>query len=731
MIYDAPAPCCCTRGIVHLDVMVNELVLEPSQLQVDKTFSRARSLWKQDGGEPCISNTLDPSLFQPSLPHTGPAFLKTTDLFEMIEKMQSNRMDEQRCTLPPPLKTEEDYIPYPSVHEVLGRKSPFPLILLPQFGGYWIEGTNHELSNGIDPEQLLSPTSRFKLECNTTAKIYRKHFLGKEHFNYYTVDSALGHLVFSMKYDVIGDQEHLRLMLRTKMKTYHDVIPISCLTEFPNIVQMAKLVCEEVNVDRFFPVLYPKASRLIVTFDEHVISNNFKFGVIYQKFGQTSEEELFGNNEESPALVEFLEFLGHKIELHDFKGFRGGLDVTHGQTGSESVYHNFHNKEIMFHVSTKLPFTDGDTQQLQRKRHIGNDIVAIVFQEESTPFVPDMIASNFLHAYVVVQVENACSDNVLYKVSVTARDDVPFFGPPLPNPAIFKKGPEFHEFLLTKLINAEYACYKAEKFAKLEERTRSALLETLYEELHINSQAMMGLGGEEDKLENGGGGGGGFFESFKSLLVPGKSPSKYGRRGSAIGIGTIEESLIIPGKSPTRKKSGPFNSRRSSAIGIENIQEVQEKSSRECSPSTQKTPDSGHASQDPKSENSSNQSSPEVLITKNSSSIYCRAPSIPEAHDLSRSSSNASSFASVVEENETEATEDYDTGMESLSSADTPHKRDSFTYSTWLEDNMSTTSTTISGRTQQLDGGKNQEQNRTDVRIKLERPHDHKSTSNC
>ncbi|XP_042569074.1 rap1 GTPase-activating protein 1-like isoform X12 [Cyprinus carpio] len=671
---------------------------------VDKTFSRARSLWKQDGGEPCVSNTLDPSLFQPSLPHTGPVFLKTPDLFEMIEKMQSNRMDEQRCTLPPPLKTEEDYIPYPSVHEVLGRKSPFPLILLPQFGGYWIEGTNHELSNGTDLDQLLSPNSRFKLECNTTAKIYRKHFLGKEHFNYYTVDSVLGHLVFSMKYDVIGDQEHLRLMLRTKMKTYHDVIPISCLTEFPNIVQMAKLVCEEVNVDRFFPVLYPKASRLIVTFDEHVISNNFKFGVIYQKFGQTSEEEFFGNNEESPALVEFLEFLGQKIKLHDFKGFRGGLDVTHGQTGSESVYYNFHNKEIMFHVSTKLPYTEGDTQQLQKKRHIGNDIVAIVFQEENTPFVPDMIASNFLHAYVVVQVENACSDNVLYKVSVTARDDVPFFGPPLPSLAIFKKGPEFREFLLTKLINAEYACYKAEKFAKLEERTRSALLETLYEELHINSQAMMGMGGEEDKLENGGGGGG-FFESFKSL--------------------------IIPGKSPTRKKSGPFSSRRSSAIGIENIQEVQEKSSRECSPSTQRMPDSGHASQEPKSENSSNQSSPEVLITKNSSSMYCRAPSIPEARDLSRSSSNASSFASVVEENE-EATEDYDTGMESLSSADTPHNRDSFTYSTWLEDNMSTTGTTSRGSSPapgRTDGGKNQDQNRSDIRIKLERPNDHKSSS--
>uniref|UniRef100_A0A7N6BJR2 Rap-GAP domain-containing protein n=1 Tax=Anabas testudineus TaxID=64144 RepID=A0A7N6BJR2_ANATE len=629
------------------------------------------------------------------------------DCSQTIHPCDGNRMDEQRCTFPPPLKTEEDYIPYPSVHEVLGRKSPFPLILLPQFGGYWIEGTNHELS---DTEQLqpLSPNTRTKLECNTTATLYRKHFLGKEHFNYYSVDSALGHLVFSIKYDVIGDQEHLRLMLRTKLKTYHDVIPISCLTEFPNVVQMSKLVCEEVNVDRFFPVLYPKASRLIVTFDEHVISNNFKFGVIYQKFGQTSEEELFGNSEESPAFVEFLEFLGEKIELHNFKGFRGGLDVTHGQTGTESVYCNYRNKEVMFHVSTKLPYTEGDTQQLQRKRHIGNDIVAILFQEENTPFVPDMIASNFLHAYVVVQVVNPCTDKVLYKVSVTARDDVPFFGPALPNPAVFKKGPDFHEFLFTKLINAEYACYKADKFAKLEERTRSALLETLYEELHVNSQAMMGIGGEEDRLENGSAGGGGFFESFKRVIrsrsqsmdamgLAFKKPHTVSTSLSGSFNHNPAESpkfpgisLIIPGKSPTRKKSGPFSSRRSSAIGIENIQEVQEK--RDNSPNTQKTPDSGHVSQDPKSDNSSNQSSPEVLTTTKN-----RAPSFPEGHDLSRSSSNASSFASVVEENETEATEDYDTGLESLSSAGTPHKRDSFTYSTWMEDSISSTSNTSRG----------------------------------
>ncbi|XP_076003251.1 rap1 GTPase-activating protein 1 isoform X2 [Genypterus blacodes] len=703
---------------------------------VDKTFSKTRGLWKENGRNHRVSDEVETSV--PRSHH----------LFPLPSFLKGSRMDEQRCPLPPPLKTEEDYIPYPSVHEVLGRCSPFPLILLPQFGGYWIEGINHEPKDTPEADQPQCPTSYIKLETNSTAKIYRKNFMGKEHFNYYTTDAALGHLVFSMKYDVIGDQEHLRLMLRTKLKTYHDVIPISCLTEFPNVVQMTKLVCEEVNVDRFYPVLYPKASRLIVTFDEHVISNNFKFGVIYQKYGQTAEEELFGNMEESPAFVEFLEFLGEKIELHDFKGFRGGLDVTHGQTGIESVYTNFHNKEIMFHVSTKLPYTEGDSQQLQRKRHIGNDIVAVMFQEENTPFVPDMIQSNFLHAYVVVQVENACSDNVTYKVSVTARDDVPFFGPALPDPAIFKKGPEFREFLFTKLINAEYACYKAEKFAKLEERTRSALLETLYEELHINSQSMMGLGGDEDKLENGGGGGGGFFESFKRVIrsrsqsmdAMGLSNKKAhtvstSHSGSfthnpAESPKTPGISLIIPGKSPTRKKSGPFSSRRSSAIGIENIQEVQERS-REVSPCAQRTLDSSHLSQENRSEDSSNHSSPEVLPTRNSLAMCCRAASIPEAQDLSRSSSNASSFASVVEENETE---EFDTGPESGSSSLTPNKRDS--YSSWVEDSMCSSSQGSSAAPSHLqqhpDTGKGTEPKGTDSRHKTERPLlEHKSSSNC
>ncbi len=144
------------------------------------------------------------------------------------------------------------------------------------------------------------------------------------------------------------------------------------------------------------------------------------------------------------------------------------MDTVHGQTGECSIYEQFQNKEIMFHVSTLLPYNRNDNQQLERKRHIGNDIVALVFQEDNTPFAPDMIASNFLHSFIVVQkfFDQAKSRN-RFRVSVTARKDVPNFSPPISDDCIYDLDQNFKEWLMTKMINAELACYKAEKFKKL------------------------------------------------------------------------------------------------------------------------------------------------------------------------------------------------------------------------------------------------------------------------
>ncbi|XP_064207507.1 rap1 GTPase-activating protein 2-like isoform X5 [Anguilla rostrata] len=619
----------------------------------------------------------------PSPPRTAPPTMKSAEFFDMLEKMEVPKAEELRTV---PQRHKDDYIPYPRIEEVLEKGGPYPQVILPQFGGYWIEDAETLAGTPISTDSSfcdeddgggMSPSGPygFRLECNSTARAYRRHFLGREHMNYYCTGSSLGNLILSLKHEEADSQEFLRIILRSRTKTIYDRISLAGLTQLPSVPQIAKLLCDDVTGLKFSPVLYPRGSQLIVSFDEHEINNTFKFGVIYQKFGQTSEEELFGNNEETPAFTEFLSVLGDCVELQDFKGFRGGLDVSHGQTGSQSVYTVFRERELMFHVSTKLPYTEGDPQQLQRKRHIGNDIVATVFQEEPTPFVPDMIASNFLHAYILVQVESPCTEHTTYKVSVTAREDVPPFGPPLPNPAVFKKGPEFREFLLTKLINAENACYKSDRFAKLEGRTRAALLDNLHDEVHRQTQAMMGqgLGSDEEKLENGSHGG--LLESFKrAMRVRSHSMEtmvgSHRHRSPGGGAGGVPASLSgggltqtstectkstytppalsakSPLKSPVKRRSGLFPRLHSST----------DSQTDRHSRSEQRTSDSTHLSQEVRSEPSSNPSSPEICPNKERPFIKLKDCS--SRANISRSSSSTSSFSSAT--GETEALEELD-----------------------------------------------------------------------
>lgn len=66
-------------------------------------------------------------------------------------------------------------------------------------------------------------------------------------------------------------------------------------------------------------------------------------------------------------------------------------------TGRDSVYTVYEGHEIMFHVSTLLPLST-DRQQVERKRHIGNDIVNIVFLDNPNQvldFEPALVKSQF------------------------------------------------------------------------------------------------------------------------------------------------------------------------------------------------------------------------------------------------------------------------------------------------------------------------------------------------
>ncbi|XP_068617609.1 rap1 GTPase-activating protein 2 isoform X2 [Battus philenor] len=386
------------------------------------------------------------------------------------------------------------------LEETLAKPGSPPTIVLPPGGGYWVDGVDDIPPDGEESEPRAQPgtprqtSRRHNIDTDDTAKYYRRFFLGKEHMNLVGFDENQSPVVMSLKNEHMAGQDHTRILLRLRTETMHGLIPTTRSGITPSPARMAKMLNEQVNCDNFMAVTCLSASPLIATYDEHVLVNNFKFGVLYQKYGQTTEEELFGNNETSPVFDEFLEMLGQRIKLKDHKGYRGGLDIMNGHTGTEAVYERYMDREIMFHVAPLLPHTAGDAQQLQRKRHVGNDIVAIVFQEKTTPFTPDMIASHFLHAFIVVTPLETVGGETRYKVAVTAREDVPFFGPTLPQPSVFRKGRELKEFLLTKLINAENACYKAAKFAQLELRTRASLLQNLAEELKSKTLEFLGTG---------------------------------------------------------------------------------------------------------------------------------------------------------------------------------------------------------------------------------------------
>lgn len=75
----------------------------------------------------------------------------------------------------------------------------------------------------------------------------------------------------------------------------------------------------------------------------------------------------------------------------------------------------------------------------------------------------------------------------LCSVAVTRMKDVPPFGPPIPSGFTFRDPETFRNFLLAKVINAENAAHKSEKFHTMATRTRQEYLRDLAENYISNT----------------------------------------------------------------------------------------------------------------------------------------------------------------------------------------------------------------------------------------------------
>ncbi|XP_014033092.2 signal-induced proliferation-associated 1-like protein 1 isoform X1 [Salmo salar] len=330
------------------------------------------------------------------------------------------------------------------------------------------------------------------------AYYYRKFFYLREHWNYFGMDEALGPVAVSLRrekqeeHKEHGQQYNYRVIFRTSELTtlrgsiLEDVVPSSSkhgTTRGLPLKEVLEYLLPELDVPCLRLALNtPKVTEQLMKLDEQGLSFQVKVGVMYCRAGQSSEEEMYNNEMAGPALEEFLQLLGERVRLKGFTKYRAQLDIKTDSTGTHSLYTAYRDYEIMFHVSTLLPYTPNNKQQLLRKRHIGNDIVTIVFQEPGAlPFTPKTIFSHFQHVFIIVRVHSPCSDNTCYSVAVTRSRDVPSFGPPIPKGVTFPKSSVFRDFLLAKVINAENAAHKSEKFRAMATRTRQEYLRDLAE----------------------------------------------------------------------------------------------------------------------------------------------------------------------------------------------------------------------------------------------------------
>uniref|UniRef100_A0A8C5KAP9 Signal-induced proliferation-associated protein 1 n=1 Tax=Jaculus jaculus TaxID=51337 RepID=A0A8C5KAP9_JACJA len=342
-------------------------------------------------------------------------------------------------------------------------------------------------------EEPQNRTSAYSLEhADLGAGYYRKYFYGKEHQNFFGLDEVLGPVAVSLRREEKegsggGTVHSYRVIVRTtQLRTLRGTISEDALPPGPPRGLSPKKLLEHV-APRLSPTCLrlgsasPKVPRTLLTLDEQVLSFQRKVGILYCRAGQASEEEMYNNEEAGAAFMQFLTLLGDVVRLKGFDSYRAQLDTKTDSTGTHSLYTTYQDHEIMFHVSTMLPYTPNNQQQLLRKRHIGNDIVTIVFQEPgSKPFCPTTIRSHFQHVFLVVRAHAPCTPHTSYRVAVSRTQDTPAFGPALPpGGGPFAANADFRAFLLAKALNGEQAAGHARQFHAMATRTRQQYLQDL------------------------------------------------------------------------------------------------------------------------------------------------------------------------------------------------------------------------------------------------------------
>ncbi|KAI0547254.1 tuberin [Xylaria curta] len=193
------------------------------------------------------------------------------------------------------------------------------------------------------------------------------------------------------------------------------------------------------------PVPLPNIEAVDVAikiFDRSSTLDGHKVGIIYIGENQVDEVEILANVSGSSDYVEFLNGLGTLTKIKGATFNLQGLDRQYDTDGEYTFCWRDRVTELVFHVTTQMPTNlERDPRCTQKKQHIGNDFVNIVFNDSGLPFRFDTFPSEFNYVYIVITPESRASfvatrqrtpkdlEDSFYKVQVMSKAGFPEISP--------------------------------------------------------------------------------------------------------------------------------------------------------------------------------------------------------------------------------------------------------------------------------------------------------------
>ncbi|XP_058066096.1 tuberin [Anopheles bellator] len=147
-----------------------------------------------------------------------------------------------------------------------------------------------------------------------------------------------------------------------------------------------------------------------------------KIGVLYVGPGQAGNETvILKNRYGSLRYTEFLSRLGTLVAIKDAKERNIFIDLeSNGKDGAFTYIFQDDIVQITFHVATLMPNKGQDPHCNEKKKHIGNDFVTIVYNESGEQYDLKTIKGQYNYACVVVEPIELNSNRVF----VRSKDDI-------------------------------------------------------------------------------------------------------------------------------------------------------------------------------------------------------------------------------------------------------------------------------------------------------------------